>query len=140
LSIGADGHLGLVDLAVARIENVAVLIFQTVALHITDEGQSEQRRVLAVVGAFAADLVRNFTRPWKCLGDRALEDSVVIDDEEPHHHLAVLDLLPEPSGSSFGGLRRWRGREQQDHAGRHQKCESKSGEGIPHHRHHLTNR
>ena len=30
LAIGADGHLGLVDLAVARIEHVAVLVFQSV--------------------------------------------------------------------------------------------------------------
>ena len=39
LPIGAQRHLGLVDLAVARIEHVAVLVFQSVALHVADEGR-----------------------------------------------------------------------------------------------------
>ena len=79
LAVGADGHLGLVDLAVARIENVAVLIFQSVALHVADEGHSEHRRVLAVVGAFCANHVGIFaraaetswrSRPRRCRRDR----------------------------------------------------------------------
>ena len=54
LPVGAQRHLGLVDLAVARIEHVAVLVFQSVALHVADEGDAEPRRVLAIVGAFRA--------------------------------------------------------------------------------------
>src|SRR5262249_24128408 len=36
LPIGAQRHLGVVDRAVARIENVAVLIFQSIPLHVAD--------------------------------------------------------------------------------------------------------
>ena len=96
LAVGADAHLGLVNLAVARIENVAVLIFQSVALHIADEGDSEYRRVLAIVGAFCANRVRILAGQRKRLGDHAFEDAVVIDEQEPAHRLAVLDLLPQP--------------------------------------------
>src|SRR5450432_3197116 len=60
LTVRADAHLGFIDFAVARIENVAVLVFQAVALHVPDKGNSEQRRVLAVVGAFRAGLVDVF--------------------------------------------------------------------------------
>src|ERR1700743_2262321 len=51
LPVRAQGHLGVVDLAVAGIEHVAVLIFQTIAFHVADEGDAEPRRVLAIVGA-----------------------------------------------------------------------------------------
>ena len=52
-----DRHLGLVDIAVARIEHVAALIVQSVTLHVADEGNAEQRHVLAIVGAFRADRI-----------------------------------------------------------------------------------
>ena len=41
----------------------------------------------------------------KSLGDHAFKDAVVIDHQEPADRLAVLDLLPQPRGRRFGGLR-----------------------------------
>src|SRR5450756_258254 len=88
----------MIDLAVARIEHVAVLVFQSVALHVPDEGNSEHRRVLAVIGAFGADIVARLAGQRKRLGDDAFEDAVVIDHEKPHYGLAVLEPLPQPRG------------------------------------------
>ena len=102
LAIGADGHLGFIDLAVARIENVAVLIFQTVALHVPDEGNAEHRCILAVVGAFRADLIGVFAGQRKHLGDGALENAVVIDHQKPDHRFAVFQFLPQPRRAGFG--------------------------------------
>ena len=103
LAVRAQRHLRLVDFAVARIEHVAVLVFQSVALHVADEGQSEPGLVLAIVGAFGAERVRVFAGLHKHFGDRALEhDAVAIDHQKPAVRLAVLGLLPQPGGGGTG--------------------------------------
>jgi hypothetical protein len=99
LAVGADAHLGFINLAVARIENIAVLVLQSIALHIPDEGYSEHRRVLAIVRTFRANIIGGvFAGERERLGDHAFEDAIVIDHEKPRHRLAVLDLLPQPRG------------------------------------------
>src|SRR5712664_1309620 len=132
LTVRADGHLGFIDFAVARIENVAVLIFQSVTLHFPDKGKSEQWRILAVVVAFRANLIGIFAWKRERLGDHALEDSIMIDKEEPSHRLAVLDLLPQPCGRGLGGLPREHGGEQHDEPRHDRQRLSKSGYSGPH--------
>ena len=94
LPIRAQGHLGAVDLSVAGIEHVAVLIFQTIALHVADEGDTEPGRVLAVVGALRTDPRACTARLGEQFRHQAFEDAVVIDDQHVKPGLAVLDLLP----------------------------------------------
>src|SRR5262245_11727864 len=48
-TVGAERHHGAVDGAVARIEDIAFIVAQSVALHVPDEGKAEQRRIPAVV-------------------------------------------------------------------------------------------
>src|SRR5258706_12677929 len=127
LTVRADAHLGFINLAVARIENVAVLIFQAVALHVPDKGNSEQRRVLAVVGAFRAALMDLLAGLRERLGDHALEDALVVDYENPHHGLAVLDLLPQPGSGRLRRLRRKHEGEQHGENSRNRQRQPKSG-------------
>src|SRR5262249_22209913 len=109
LTVRADLHVGVIDLAVARIEDVAVLVFElALALHVADEGEAEERLVLAIVLAFAANNVLLARLP-KHLGESALEGPVVLDDQHPDDGLAVLDLLPQAGGRWF--RRRRAGRE-----------------------------
>ena len=125
LSVGTERHLGLVDLAVARIEHVAVLVFQAVALHVADEGEAEPRRILAIVGAFRADRIGRIARLEKKLGERAFEDAVVIDHQKPSDRLALLELLPQPGRRRLRGLRgKLGGKREPDHDRQYQ---SKSG-------------
>src|SRR5262249_49724339 len=98
LSVRAHTHLGVVDLAVARIEHIAVFIGEALALslHISDERNAKHRSILAIIGAFRADV-----RVWvgKSLGDHTFERAIVmIDDEEPHRRFAVFGLLPQACG------------------------------------------
>ena len=51
LIVGAYRHHRAVDIAVPRIEDVAALIGQAVALHVPDQGQAEQLCILAVIPA-----------------------------------------------------------------------------------------
>ncbi len=135
LPIGAQRHLGLVDLAVARIEHVAVLVFQSVALHVADEGHPEPRRILPIVGAFRAGRIGRIAGIEKQFGEHAFEDAVVIDHQEPADRLALLDLLPQPGRRRFHRLRgEFAGKREPDHDGEYQL---KSGQLA--HRHHLIN-
>ena len=89
----------MLDLAVARIENVAVLIFQAVALHVADEGNSEHRRVLAVVGAFRADRrIGSSPGSGNVLAITPSKMPSWSTTSTPDHGLAVLDLLPQSRG------------------------------------------
>src|SRR6202023_2522591 len=105
LPIRAQGSLGAVDLAVAGIEHVSVLIFQTIALHVADEGDTEPGRVLAVVGTLRTDPRACTARLGEKFRHHAFEDTVVIDDQHVKPGLAVLDLLPE---ARRGGVSRSR--------------------------------
>jgi hypothetical protein len=51
LIVQAYRHHRAVDIAVPRIEDVTVLIGEAVALHVPDQRQAEQRRILAVIPA-----------------------------------------------------------------------------------------
>ena len=129
----------MVDLAVARIEDVAVLKMQALALHVADKRDAEPRRVPAVVGAFGADLLRRFIGAGgKGLGHHAFKNPVVVDHQHIECGLAIFDLLPQPHGRRLCGLRR-EGNGKHHGENRHERQrQSKSGYSSPH-RHHLTN-
>src|SRR6516164_2296256 len=79
----------------------------------------------------------DFAWPWKSLGDYPLEEAVaVVDEENPHHRLAVLDLLPESGSRGLGRLPWNCGREQHRNGGEKRKCRPQTGYEIPH-CHHL---
>src|SRR6185312_3948917 len=102
-------HFGLVDVAVTRIENVAVLVIEALALHIADERNAEHRLIAAVIRAAIANGVRWIGGPRKRLGDRAFEDAAaVVDEQDPDHRLAVDLLLPQ-AGDARLRLTLWRG-------------------------------
>src|SRR5215471_11692104 len=62
LAIGTECHDRAVDLAVARIDDGAVLVFEALPLHAANQRKTQQGRVFAVVLAAAADLVGIFAR------------------------------------------------------------------------------
>src|SRR5450756_2667730 len=72
LAIRANRHHGVVHGAVARVENVAILVSQSAALHVPDERDAEHRRILAVIHASGADRIELVLGPWKHLGDGTL--------------------------------------------------------------------
>src|SRR6185369_16751766 len=104
LTVRAEAHLSLIDLAVARIEDGAILVFKPLALHVSNDGNSEHRRILAVVGASYADRIGIFPGLWEGFGKDAFEDSLVIYYQKPSHRLAVLCLLPQPRSRRVGGV------------------------------------
>src|SRR5581483_7865818 len=96
LSIRAQPHLRAINVAVARIENISVLIVKTVALHVADEGQPDRRLIVAVVGAGGADRFGHVAGPRKHLGDNAFVDTVAaVDEQKPAHRLAVAAFFPQ---------------------------------------------
>jgi len=58
LAIRADRHLGMVYVAIARIENVAILVLQSAAPHVPDERDAKDRRILAV-GKYSGAVFRD---------------------------------------------------------------------------------
>src|SRR4029078_4144084 len=73
LTVRAEAHLSLIDLTVARTEAGAILVFKPLALHVSNDGNSEHRRILAVVGASRADRIRVFAGLWESFGENAFE-------------------------------------------------------------------
>src|SRR5450830_485055 len=103
LAIWADRHHGAVHGAVARVENVAILVSQSAAFHVPDERDAEYRRISAVIHAFGADRIELVLGPRKYLGDGTLIDALVLDEQKPAYRLAsFVQLLPQTRG---GGLR-----------------------------------
>src|SRR5262245_655217 len=95
--VRADAHDGVVDLAVARIEDVAALVFQSVALHVPDQRQADDRHVLAVVLAFPAARIGIVAGLREDPGYGAFIGAMALDEHEPGRRPVVLDLLPEPT-------------------------------------------
>jgi hypothetical protein len=107
LAIRADRHLGMVYVAIARIENVAILVLQSAAPHVPDERDAKDRRILAIVHAFGADRIGFVLGPRKTLGDGALIDAIVIHEQKPSYWLAgFVYLLPQTSGGRLRPLLR----------------------------------
>src|SRR5262249_60207904 len=96
LAIGAQSHHGAVDVAIARVENIAVLIDQAVALHVSNQWQPEQRLILAVVPAPRTGRIFGILRAKKQLGDHALVEPAALDEQEPADRIAglLVQLLP----------------------------------------------
>src|SRR5664280_420093 len=102
-TIRADRHHGVVHVAVARVENVAILISQSAALHVPDERNAEHRRIPAVIHASGADRMELVLGPRKNLGDDALIDPIVLHEQKPTYRpTGLIQLLPQTRG---GGLR-----------------------------------
>src|SRR5262249_18504329 len=117
LAVGAQRHHGAVDGAVARIDDVAVIVAQSVALHATDEGHAEQRRIPAIVRASGAGRIGSVAGPGKQLRKRALEDAVALHEEKPSHRLAgFVLLLPKAGDGRFRGLDGERGARERHEA------------------------
>src|SRR5450830_64726 len=103
LAIRADRHHGAVHGAVARVENVAILISQSAAFHVPDERDAEYRRIPAVIHASGADRIGLVLGPRKEFGDGTLIDALVLDEQKPAYRVAgFVQLLPQTRG---GGLR-----------------------------------
>src|ERR1035437_6442590 len=101
-TIRADRHHGVVHVAVARVENVAILISQSAALHVPDERDAEHRRIPAVIHASGADRMELVLGPRKNLGDDALIDPIVLHEQKPTYRpTGLIQLLPQTRG---GGL------------------------------------
>src|SRR6202043_3194877 len=84
---------------------VTVLIFQTIALHVADEGDTEPGRVLAVVGAFRTDPRACTARLGEQFRHQAFEDAVVIDDQpvKPGSPFSIFCHRPAAEGSAAAG-------------------------------------
>jgi len=89
-------HQGVVDVAVARIENSSILIIQAVAVHIFDDREAEGRPVLLVALAPCAYWIFVLAGLEKHFRNSALVDARLLINEEPALTLAarVVDLLP----------------------------------------------
>src|SRR5262245_15163825 len=94
LPVGAQRHHRAVDGAIARIEDIAVLIAQAVAPHISDEGEPEQRCVPAVVGASGTGRMGIVDAgSHKELRKCPLEGAVALHEDKPSDRLAGLVLF-----------------------------------------------
>src|SRR6266581_8943115 len=82
LAVRAQRHDGVVDLAIARIENVAVFIFQAVPPHATHKRQPKQRGVLAVTHAMGTSWIGLVTGSRKQLGDRPFKNAAAAFDKQ----------------------------------------------------------
>ena len=130
LPVLAQVHPGVIDVAVARIENRAVLVFLAVATHLLDDGQPEHRRVLLLAFAFRADGVRLLARLLRHLDEPALVKAVDLGEVEPGAEFpVVVDLLPEADDRivgalGCGALRRERRADQKESEGQafHREC------------------
>src|SRR5258708_23524001 len=87
-------------------DDVAVIVAQSVALHAADEGHAEQRRIPAVVRASGAGRIGSVAGPRPQLCKRALEDAVALHEQKPSHRLAgFVLLLPQAGNGRLRGLR-----------------------------------
>src|SRR5208282_2805331 len=90
-------------MAVARIEDAAVLVDKTVALHPLDDDEAERWRVLLVAGAMGANRVWVIAGPEEHLGDGAFISPVMLKNEEPAADPAVRkDLRPHAGCRGLG--------------------------------------
>src|SRR5208282_5137454 len=79
-------------------KDIAFDVPQAIPLHVLDDGQSQQRRILALVPAGRTDRRRRtVTRSRKQLRSNALVGSAILDEQEPYDRLAGfrIDLLPQ---------------------------------------------
>jgi hypothetical protein len=90
-------------LAVARIEDVAVLVDETLALHALDDGQAKRRRILLVALAAGADRMRVFAGLKEHFGDGAFVNTIMLKYEKPAADSAFLvDLRPHAGRGGLG--------------------------------------
>src|ERR1035441_10718799 len=93
----------MIDLAVARIEDVAVLVDETLALHALDDGQAKRRRILLVALAAGADRMRVFAGLKEHFGDGAFVNTIMLKYEKPAADSAFLvDLRPHAGRGRLG--------------------------------------
>jgi hypothetical protein len=102
LAIRAQRHFGMVDRAIPGIEDAAVLVNQSGALHAFDDGEAERRRILLVASAMRADRVGVFAGFKEHLGDGAFVNAIILEDQKPAANPAVLVHLRPHAGG--GGL------------------------------------
>src|SRR5262249_43767383 len=114
LAIFRQRGFGVVDVAVFRIEDLAVSPFPAVALfacEVPEEDQTDDRLTLLCTGAFRACLLRLLPGLWIRLQDLADEFSLVFPQAEHALDLArvLVDALPVTRRAFVcrnGGLRR----------------------------------
>ena len=107
LAVRAQRHFGMIDLAVARIEDAAVLVDETLALHALDDDEAERRRILLVARAVGADRIRVFAGLEEHLGDGAFVNTIMLKYEKPAADPAVLvDLRPHAGCGGLGRAQR----------------------------------
>ncbi len=109
LTVRADPHHRAVDVAVARIENIAVVVFQAVALHVSDQRQPQQRLILAIVTAARTDRILRIVGPRKQFCNRAfVQASALLDEQKPADRIAgvAVGLLPQAGDRGLRGRRR----------------------------------
>ena len=104
LAVRRQSHQGVVDVAVARIEDGAVLVGHTVALHAADDVEAEPRLVVAVVLALIADDRRVLSPGFRYI--RTIIPSkiaVMVAEQKPAGRLAGvrIDCLPKSGGRQF---------------------------------------
>src|ERR1035441_2346144 len=103
----------MIDLAVARIEDVAVLVDETLALHALDDGQAKRRRILLVALAAGADRMRVFAGIDEHFGDGAFVNTIMLKNEKPAADSAFLvDLRPHAGRGRLGRAQRTGTRER----------------------------
>jgi hypothetical protein len=87
LTIWAQRHLGSVYCAIARVEDIAVLVRQSLPLHAADRRKTEDGCVSTGVDAFAADRIWWALESRERFRDRAFVDPVAFDKKEPRDRL-----------------------------------------------------
>src|SRR5260370_4617022 len=133
LTIGAEAHQGVPFLAIARIENGAVLIVQALPLHALDDGQAEPRRILLIAHALGTERIGRIAGLQEHFDDGALIDAIVLEDEEPRLGLAGfrIDLLPEPGGAGLLRIHRACAKAQARQSDDDEGCKMPSHSKIP---------
>lgn len=110
LTVGTDGHVRAVNLAIARIEDVTTLVFQAVPFHSPDKGKAQERLMLAIIHAFRANCAGIIPRLEKSLCDGPFISAVALEDQYPHDRLRSFRFLPQATGRWFFCSRRMRQR------------------------------
>ncbi len=77
--------------------------YLAMTIHVPDQGQAKQRRILAVIPAARTNRFLGVARPGKQFCDHAFIDPVTLDEHEPADRLAGLpvELLPEAAHRWF---------------------------------------
>src|SRR5262249_6607741 len=93
--VRAQRHDGVVDLAIARIEDIAILVLQAVAPHAAYKRKPEQRRIGPIARTLVASRIGLIARSGEQLGDRTLKNPPEPDDKEPDNwSIRLMELLP----------------------------------------------